>query len=130
MHGFSIDRYTEIAEASYVQTALWSETFWPKDDSEPTESLSDAGYDASDIAPVSAVEIAEDVAAFVRVAWHSLGDVQPGECGHLLWLTRNGHGTGFWDADDITHGSTLTIIARTMDERGLYVGDDGKVHVP
>lgn len=28
------------------------------------------------------------------------------QAGHDLWLTRNGHGTGFWDRDNDTYGET------------------------
>jgi hypothetical protein len=130
MHVLSMEKYATIAEASYIETALWSEMDWPSDDeSEPTQSLSEAGYSASSISVPAQIEIAEDVSAFVRVAWHILSDVKPSDCGRLLWLTRNGHGTGFWDHDGIAHGSTLTIIARTMGERNLYIGDNGRVHV-
>jgi len=27
------------------------------------------------------------------------------QCGHDLWLTRQGHGTGFWDRPDNTYGN-------------------------
>jgi len=44
---------------------------------------------------------------FVRNAYPYLGDVTPEQAGHNLWLSRNGHGTGFWDRDfrykDILH---------------------------
>lgn len=59
--------------------------------------------------------------------------------GHDFWLTRNGHGAGFWDrkelAGDIvnkTHGDSLgdalTKIAEKAGACELYVGDDGMVY--
>ena len=32
------------------------------------------------------------------------------QCGHDLWLTRQGHGAGFWDRDDDTFGSSENRI--------------------
>ena len=53
--------------------------------------------------------------------------------GHDLWLTRNGHGSGFWDGDyegnDGQDGDTLTKIAKSLGERSGYVGDDGKIYL-
>ena len=48
---------------------------------------------------------------------------------HDFWLTRNGHGAGFWDGDyDDEVGTELTKIAHTFKELDCYVGDDGKIH--
>lgn len=50
--------------------------------------------------------------------------------GHDFWLTRNGHGAGFWDGDwPEPHASILTEASKTFGETDLYIGDDGKVHV-
>lgn len=49
------------------------------------------------------------------------------EIGHDLWLTRNGHGTGFWDRD-MPEAQRLADLARTWGERSCYVGDDGLVY--
>lgn len=53
--------------------------------------------------------------------------------GHDLWLTRNRHGTGFWDrvyGDDLDKdlGERLTEAAHKIGERHLYLGDDGVVY--
>lgn len=49
--------------------------------------------------------------------------------GNDFWYTRNGHGTGFWDRDEIgDFGDKLADAARPW--RELYVcWSDGKVHV-
>jgi hypothetical protein len=52
--------------------------------------------------------------------------------GHDLWLTRNGHGAGFWDRNELKKdglGDKLSDIARKMGEKDPYVGDDGKVYI-
>lgn len=43
-------------------------------------------------------------------------------CAHDLWLTRNGHGVGFWDRDlPESLGDRLTEAAKKMGEADLYV---------
>lgn len=55
------------------------------------------------------------------VAWDYLG--------HDLWLTRNGHGAGFWDRGLGELGQLLTRAAKSLGEcDGFYVGDDGYLH--
>lgn len=51
------------------------------------------------------------------------------ECaGHDFWLTRNGHGVGFWDRDLGALGDRLTKAAKAFGEFTLYLGDDGMIH--
>ena len=49
--------------------------------------------------------------------------------GHDLWLTRNGHGAGFWDrgySDAIA--DPLIYAAHVYGEMNWYLGDDGLVY--
>ncbi len=49
---------------------------------------------------------------------------------HDLYLTRNGHGCGFWDGDlPEKLGAKLTAIAKELGEENPYYGDDGKIYV-
>lgn len=48
--------------------------------------------------------------------------------GHDFWLTRNGHGAGFWDRGLGPVGERLADAAKVYGGTSLYVGDDGKVH--
>jgi hypothetical protein len=48
--------------------------------------------------------------------------------GHDLWLTRRGHGCGFWEnSDDVS--SRLDNAAKALGDCELYVGEDGAIHV-
>jgi hypothetical protein len=60
--------------------------------------------------------------------------------GHDLWLTRNGHGAGFWDRDELqtegvyqgkawTLGDCLSDIARQLGACDLVAGDDGLLYL-
>lgn len=49
--------------------------------------------------------------------------------GHDFWLTRNGHGAGFWDGD--WHEPKATYLTALSDEFGpveTYLGDDGMIY--
>ena len=49
--------------------------------------------------------------------------------GHDLWLTRNGHGCGFWDGDWPEEiGKKLTEATEKMGWSTMYLGDDDKVY--
>ena len=51
-----------------------------------------------------------------------------GQFGHDLWLTRNHHGTGFWDRGLGERGNVLTKWAHAEGEAHLTVGDHGLVY--
>ena len=44
--------------------------------------------------------------------------------GHDFWLTRNGHGAGFWDRGLGQLGNQLTTATKTFGSVDAYVGDD------
>ena len=48
--------------------------------------------------------------------------------GQDFWLTRNGHGAGFWDRDLGEVGDRLSKACDAFPEVDLYVGDDGFIH--
>ena len=108
------------ALASYLNTALWSSS------GEGEEDL-DANYDISDIAKECKEKAKKDLEAFYKKAEKYLEGVDEGDWAHDFWLTRNGHGAGFWDGD-YEHGDALTAIAERFKEIDLYVGDDGQIH--
>lgn len=49
--------------------------------------------------------------------------------GHDFYLTRNGHGTGFWDRGFGKVGKRLTAVCKTFREQELCRGDDGLAHI-
>jgi hypothetical protein len=49
--------------------------------------------------------------------------------GKDLWLTRNGHGSGFWDGDwPEVIGEKLTAYCHAIGQREAYLGDDGLIY--
>ena len=53
----------------------------------------------------------------------------PRQHGTDFWLTRNGHGAGFWDRGYGDLGDKLTAFANKFGEVHVYKGDDGKAYV-
>lgn len=61
----------------------------------------------------------------------ALGRYDATQAGHDFWLTRNGHGAGFWDRGLGHIGEALSEACgwRTQfPERSLIVGEDGKIY--
>jgi len=105
----------EILE-SYLETALWTEE----------EEIGPANVnDFSDEARESANN---DVLEFMNKTNGLIDELESSQVGHDLWLTRNGHGAGFWDRGLGELGDKLTIIAKSMGEKHLYRGDDEKIY--
>jgi len=103
---------------AYMEAALWSST----DDS---DIPLDQQYSLADIAEDTRERMVADCSRFQAeavIAPHYK------EAGHDFWLTRNGHGAGFWDGDWPDSGEELTRISHSFGTYELYVGDDGKIH--
>jgi hypothetical protein len=111
--------------SAYIECALWSST---GDDGEPLDDV----YGPDDLAPETVDSMRADLADFVDLVTRERLDVtaiDPGQFGHDFWLTRNGHGAGFWDRGLGALGDRLTELAKPYGESYLYVGDDGLIYV-
>lgn len=105
---------------SYIETALWSSI---GDDSEPL----DKNHSAADLATETRDKMATDCIDFQAKYGHLYDDAR--QAGHDFWLTRNGHGAGFWDGDYPEPQATeLTEASKTYGEYNLYIGDDGRLY--
>lgn len=71
-----------------------------------------------------------DCKAFIAVAGDRIEAYDASQVGHDLWLTRNGHGAGFWDRTqyDAWYQFDLSRIARAMGEVHLYVSRGKVMH--
>ena len=87
-------------------------------------------YSADDLAPETLQAMRDECAAFISQAGADLREYRERTgCsgGYDFWLTRNGHGVGFWDRELDELGDRLTAIAEQMGGRDLYAGDDGLI---
>ena len=121
------DRLVDIIPADYLEgyqaCALWSSC---DDDGEPLDRsgmlLAGETLDA----------FLADCAAFLGeidepgLPWR--GEIEWEALGHDLWLTRNGHGAGFWNRDLGDLGDALTEAAKRQGSHDLYIGDDGLIY--
>ena len=107
----------------YLICALWSST---DDDGEPLDSV----YSIDDISKQAIQQMENDVDDFIASNEDLL--TQSGQSdeqiGHDFWLTRNGHGTGFWDRGLGDVGDDLSKASKSYGEVYLYVGDDGMIY--
>lgn len=107
---------------SYVTTAIWSST---DDAGVPL----DKNHSPADISPETMAEMKLDCERFCKDNAADLIDLDSSQAGHDFWLTRNGHGAGFWDGDyPEPQASRLTASSKTFGTFDLYVGDDGLIH--
>ena len=114
----------------YIECLLWSSTG-------PDDEPLDRNRDASDIALEADKIIVRDCSQF----YAKYESVWCGQClfdtdctedeyaGYDFWLTRNGHGAGFWDGDwTEPAATTLTSACEALGKSSPYVGDDGMIY--
>jgi len=125
-----LDEFTR----AYVEAALWSTS---DESDESGGDPMDDNYDAWDIDGETLAGMAADCAKFqaenaADLALYDSPQWTAAELGgHDFWLTRNGHGCGFWDRNGILPedaGERLTAAAEKYGEVYLYVGDDGLIY--
>ncbi len=127
--------YTDFITRSviehYLETALWSST---DDNDMPLDKL----YGVKDFHEDSVSQAKKQLILFFNAAHENLF---AGETGSLkdidslerlanrFWLTRNRHGTGFFDSDYFKPiRKILTDLAHAYGECSVYLGDDEKLH--
>ena len=129
--------------SSYILAALWSSN----DESTPEGGEPfDSNYDESDIDQDTMETMRHECEAFLKEAGDLISDdtcLRSGEpmndgetytahelAGHDFWLTRCGHGVGFWEDDRWTEeaGEVLDQISKRAGNVDLYLGDDGRIY--
>ena len=114
--------------SGYIECALWSSS----------ADLGGTDLGATDLTPEALARMEADCAKFqeqvgsliVRENCNYHGCSADAYSGHDFWLTRNGHGCGFWDGDWQEPAATaLDRAAESFGSCDLYIGDDGKVYL-
>ena len=113
-HTFNAETEVGHMVAAYLEAAVWADK--PDD-----EDWSNANWSTQ------ALDLAYfECCAFLRLAkWHiKRWDME--QLGHDFWLTRNGHGTGFWAREFGTEENrdALTELSRTFGPSYVYMADD------
>lgn len=92
----------------YLACALWAST---DEDGAPL----DEGYSVEDFSPAARCKARDECVSFIALCEGeglAIDAIAPEQFGHDLWLTRNGHGAGFWDRGLGALGETLTKWAK------------------
>ncbi len=115
----------------YIECLLWS----TNDESDPETGGNplDESFEYYDIMRYGPVETfyrcVADCGAFYDANAADLADIDASQAGHDFWLTRVGHGTGFWDRGNGELGERLADAARAVGECWPYLGDDGLLYI-
>jgi hypothetical protein len=113
-------RFAPFLDA-YIDCALWSSL-------DEQDKPLDESYDWTDLSPACYAEMRQDCYDFCATYWDDIaGNLV--RAGHDFWLTRNGHGAGFWDGDwPQTVGQRLTKAAKIYGSVDLVIGKDGLIY--
>lgn len=130
----ALDRWSKVEHGRHVCGEC--------SDQEPNyDPPADRNYSLTDFAPETFARAIADCAQFQAEHSDDIGEFDIASthdpdkwrgyefAGHNFWLSRNGHGAGFFDRDAGEVGERLQEAARGWGECSLYVGDDGKIYV-
>lgn len=107
---------------AYIRCLLWAGT---DDNGEPL----DTHYNVCNLSTESRSRIVRDCHYFMLIASTSDIDLSglEAQAGHDFWLTRNGHGTGFWDRPEIygeENARILSIMSHCFGNCDPIITDD------
>jgi len=103
----------------YLECALW------------IEELEE--YSISDIDSLSTEQARDDIDKFLDELDENdlldelVSQMGYSSVGHDFWLTRNGHGTGFWDNSPLA-GEEITKICENFDHKDVFE-ENGKIYI-
>ena len=112
---------------AYIIAALWS----TNDESNEAGGYPlDQTYGIEDLAPKTLAKMEADCTKFQADNKDLLeaSKMDDEQAGHDFWLTRCGHGAGYWDRGLEEVGDQLTAACDKWGSVDLYVGDDGRIY--
>jgi len=122
-----MDNFTK----AYIEAVLWSSN---DDNGDPL----DENYTVDDISLETKMKMTVDCINFQKDNKVNLDKAyklypenewtNEEQAGHDFWLTRNGHGCGFWDRGIGEVGDTLTEECKKYGVFDIYVGDNGEIY--
>ena len=113
----------------YLACALWADLRDENGDSLDQYSIHDIAQETIDAADDECQAFAKLAESEFHDAWEYWNEEQ---FGHDYWLTRNGHGTGFWDRYSKGRGEVIGDRLAELcrhNGRDIYLGDDEKVYI-
>lgn len=119
----NLDKFT----IAYLAAALWSST---DDNGNPLDNV----YGINDFPQATldrAIADCEKFQAENGIPVYAHPEYDDAEmAGHDFWLTRNNHGVGFWDRDQLSEAdqTKYTKAAHDFGTCDLYTGDDKQLY--
>lgn len=129
-----------IMMKQYLETALWSSNDWDDQDECGNPTQFDEKFGIGDFTDEAVQSAIDDCVRFLELlgetdcpdfenlleAAYGYGDDE--DLGHDFWLTRGGHGAGFWDGDYGDYGDAITkVVHDNFSEVTPMVESNGKV---
>lgn len=109
---------------AYLICAIWSSN---DEDGNPL----DANFGLSDLSDGAKEKAIADIKMFLQLCEEEgvnpFSMLDSEQVGHDIWLTRNGHGTGFWDRGLGEYGRKLSHIAKSLGSCDIYTGNKGEL---
>lgn len=108
--------FFEDCRKAYIECALWA-------DMDEEEKHQGTVYD---LVRDSYEKVGRDILQFLQKAEERGVDItkyDPAQVGHDIWLTRNGHGAGFWDRPEVygeDDSEKLTEICKQLGSAYVY----------
>ena len=126
----SLDEFT----VQFLETALWSSTYQVQGEWEEVDVPLDNDYeihnftkDALIVLATTCQDFQEDNELLLEKAYEETGNNES-QAGHDFWLTKEGHGAGFWDGDWGEYGTALTNASKPYGSDYIYVWQ-GKLYI-
>lgn len=139
-----LETIVTVVTNSYLETAVWSSNDWSDfdDDCDNPRPL-DENYDSDDFTGKARAAAESDCRRFLDLlestpcdGYDNLYDaaesvIGDDHIGHDFWLTRNGHGAGFWDGDYADFGDAICDVLYAefgrYAELNIFVDSDGQL---
>lgn len=133
---------------SYIECAIWTDEeqlkYQDKRNNQEFYKISEEDWDESEIKELvnnidlnihnfeenSLIKTYLDIKKFLKLAGDAVNNIEESEIGQDLWLTRNHHGSGFWDRGyDEEISNKLTKAAKSLGEAELYIDNENKINI-
>ena len=121
------ESYIKEFTDQYFATLLWAEG---DEEADPKGGeFFDQNYGVEDIDAATVESHKAECVHFVHLAWEDIEDLKASTAGHDFWLTRQGHGAGFWDGGyEEEVGERLTELSKRFGSGDCVIGDDGTIY--
>lgn len=114
----------DLVVRGYITAMQWASTDF---DGESLENY-EVSNEAHDKAVADCTALLETKGSVIEIVKDLHPDYTYEHVGHDLFLTREGHGVGFWDRGFGHLGDVLTKYCKDIGECQPYVGDDGLIY--